>query len=261
MLLSNLRNDRMLLPMTSSVASQPMTDVEVLLKEYRGDVNIAVSSFYAGKTINKLAASDQKVFCVLNRNALSWRIIVHSLQVTFFAALGRIFDRDARSVSVHGLLGVCKKEITQFSKLALEARKLKEANGVRPEWLSDYLQGVYEADTTDFDALAQILCRHEETYTSKYQPIRHKVIAHNDLTTIGFKDALFSTTNIAEVEEILEFLHQVERVVAELHVNGRKTSLTQHTLDEERYVREDLEKLLAILPATNPNERDSQWDS
>lgn len=247
--------------MTSSAASQPMTDVEVLLKEYRGDVNIAVSSFYAGKTINNLAASDQTVFCALNRNALSWRIIVHSLQVTFFAALGRIFDRDAQSVSVHRLLGVCKNEITQFSKLALEARKLKEAHGVRPEWLSDYLQGVYEADATDFDALAQILRRHEGTYTSTYQPIRHKVIAHNDLRTIEFKEALFSTTNIAEVEEILEFLHQVERFVSELHVNGRKTSLAQHTLDVKRYVREDLEKLLGTLPATYPTGRDSQWDS
>lgn len=225
-----------------------MTDVEVLLKEYRGDVNIAVSSFYAWKTINNLAASDQEVFRALNRHALSWRIITHSLQVTFFAALGRIFDRDARSVTVRRLLAVCKNEITQFSKLALEARRLKKANGVRPEWLNDYLQGVYEPDTTDFDALAQIASQHEGTYTSKYLPIRHKVIAHNDLATIGFKDALFSKTNIAEVEEILKFLHQVERVVAELHVNGRKTNLIQHTLDEERYVREDLEKLLGTLP-------------
>ena len=207
-----------------------------------------MSSFYAWKTINNLAASDQEVFRALNRHALSWRIITHSLQVTFFAALGRIFDRDARSVTVRGLLAVCKNEITQFSKLALEARRLKEANGVRPEWLNDYLQGVYEPDITDFDALAQIASQHEGTCTSKYLPIRHKVIAHNDLATIGFKDAFFSKTNIAEVEEILKFLHQVERVVTELYVNGRKTSLTQHTFDEERYVREDLEKLLGTLP-------------
>lgn len=194
--------------MTNSVVPQPMTAVEVLLKEYRGDVNIAASSFYAWKTINNLAANDQEVFHALNRHALSWRIIAHSLQVTFFAALGRIFDRDARSVTVHGLLAVCKKEIAQFSKPALEARRLKEANGVRPEWLSDYLEEVYEPVTTDFDALAQIASQHEWTYTSKYQPIRHKVIAHKDLATIGFRDALFSKTNIAEVEKILQFLHQ-----------------------------------------------------
>lgn len=31
-------------------------------------------------------------------------------------------------------------------------------------------------------------------------------------------------------------------------MNGRKTSLTEHTLDVERYVREDLEKLLGKRP-------------
>ena len=234
--------------MTSSVAPQPMTELEVLLKEYRSDVYIAASSFYAWKTINNLAENDQEVFHALNRHALSWRIIAHSLQVAFFAALGRIFDRDARSVTVHGLLALCKKEIAQFSKPALEARRIKEANGVRPEWLSYYLEGVYEPVTTDFDALAQIANQHGCAYTSKYQPIRNKVIAHKDFATIGFRDALFSKTNIAEVEKILQFLHQVERVVAELHMNGRKTSLTEHTLDVERYIREDLEKLLGKRP-------------
>ena len=236
-----------------------MTDIKKLLKEYRGDVYIAVSSFYAGKTLYSLAASNQRVSHALNRNALSWKTIGHSLQITFFAALGRIFDRDTHSVTVYSLLSACKKEITQFGKLALDARKLENC-GVRPEWLSDFLRGAYEANTTDFDELTKILHRYERTYTFKYQPIRNKIIAHKDLLTIEFKDTLFSSTNIAEVEEILKFLHQLERVVTELHVNGRKTILTEHMFDEKRYVCEYLENLLYTLSATNPNGLDSQWN-
>lgn len=244
--------------MTSSVASQPVIDIEMLLKQYRSDVYIASSSFYAWKTINSFGISEQgepskqEEFSALNTNALSWKIIVHSLKITYLSALGRIFDRDIRSVGVCNLLDMCKKEITQFSKLDLEARKLKEANGVRPEWLGNFLQGAYEADLADFDALIQVLRPHKRKFRCKYQPIRNKVIAHNESMQIGCRDTLFLTTNTTELEEILEFLHQVEGVVTELHLNGRKTSLTDYTLDKRRDIREDLEKLLTAILAANP---------
>lgn len=249
--------------MTSNVAPQPLIDIEMLLKQYRSDVYIASLSFYAWKTINSFGTSEQEEpekqakFLTLNTNALSWTLIAYSLKITYLSALGRIFDRDIRSVGVCNFLDMCKKEITQFSKLDLEARKLKEANGVRPEWLSNLLLGAHEADLADFDELIRILRPHKQIFRRKYQPIRNKVIAHNESMQIGHKDRLFSNTDTAELEKMLEALHQVEQVVAELHLNGRKTSLTDYTLDKQRDIREDLEKLLTAIPATDPIGRDS----
>lgn len=226
-----------------------MNSVKNLIKEYGKEVNIAASSFYVWKTINNLASTNNEVFHTLNENALVWNTITHSLQCTFFVALGRIFDKDGRSLTINSFIRKCRDEIKQFSKSEFEARKLKDAHGVRPEWLDDYLKDLYEPVVADFDDLAQAVMQHEKTYRKKYEPIRHKVIAHKDFATIGSKDSLFAKTNIGEVEEILLFLHQVETVVTQFLLNGQKTSLTDHKLEEEKYIREDLGKLFNKLSA------------
>jgi hypothetical protein len=220
-----------------------MNTVEDLIHEYRNEVSIAASSFYAWKSIHNLAASDNEIFQVLNTNALSWNVILHSLQITFFITLGRLFDEDNRSLTVNTFISRCQNGIAQFSKSAFEARRIEDAHGVRPEYLDDYLQGVYEPVAADFIALAQSVSPHETIYNNNYKSIRHKLIAHKDFATIESKHALFAKTDIGEIEEILQFLHQIERVVAELHINGRKTNLNEHALAEERYIHEDLKKL------------------
>ena len=221
-----------------------MSDIEKLIEEYRSEVNILVSSFFAWKTINELATSDNEIRRALDTNALSWNLITHSLQITFLTALGRIFDADNRSLTVHSFINKCKSEIVQFSKTALEARRLRNMHGVRPDWLDDYLKEVYEPVGVDFDDLTQLAKQYDEIYKSNYHSIRNKVIAHKDIATIGNKDALFAKTNIGEIQEILQFLYQVERIVAEFHMNGRKTSLTDHVLNQERYVQ-DMTMLLS----------------
>jgi hypothetical protein len=224
-----------------------MQTVEELLKEYRGEVNIAATSFYAWKNINKLAVGDDKIFQALQRNALSWNIFTHSLQITFFTALGRIFDNDNRSFTVRSFINKCQSNVDQFSKVAFEARRLSSANGIRPDYLDDYLAGVYEPVAADFQALADAVGPHETAYKNNYQPIRHKLIAHKDFATIGGKDTLFAKTNIEEIEKILAFLYQIEKFVEQLVLNGRLTELNDHKLNEEDYVRKDLEKLFLKL--------------
>jgi hypothetical protein len=225
----------------------PTQSVEDFLKEYRDEVNIAVWSFYAWKNINSLGAEKKEIRRALNANATSWNIIAHSLQTTFFSALGRIFDRDNRSLTLGSFLRNCRAELGQFSRLALEARRLQTLHGVRPDWLTDFVSQAFEPTVTDFDTLVQATVAHEQIYRNNYEPIRHKVVAHNDQATIGSKDTLFANTNIGEVEHLLEFLYQVNRVVEEWYLNGRQTNLADHTLTEGTQVRQDLERLLNRL--------------
>jgi hypothetical protein len=224
-----------------------MKTVEELLKEYRGEVNIAASSFFAWKNINQLAVGDNAIFQALQRNALSWNIVTHSLQITFFAALGRIFDQNTRSFTVRSFISKCQADVGQFSKATFEARRVSSAHGVRPDYLDEYLTGVYEPVVADFQALADAVGSHETAYKNNYQPIRHKLIAHKDFATIGGKDTLFAKTNIGEIEKILGFLYQVEKVVEQFILNGRLTQLNDHKLGEEEYIRKDLQQLLRKL--------------
>ncbi|VVE07867.1 hypothetical protein [Pandoraea cepalis] len=224
-----------------------MNAIEELLKEYRGEVNVTASSFYAWKSINSLAAHNPTLFQALQRNALSWNLIAHSLQITFFSAFGRLFDRDKRSLTARTFISKCEAAIDQFSKPAFEARRLASNHGVRPDYLDGYLPGVYEPVTADFQTLAAAITPCEAVYKTNYQPIRHKLIAHKDMATIGGKDALFAKTNIGEVEAIIEVLYQVAEVVEQLFNNGRRTNLVDHKLREEEYIRQDLESLLRKL--------------
>ncbi len=226
-----------------------MNAIEELLKEYRGEVNVAASSFYAWKNINNLAAHDHALFRALQRNALSWNLITHSLLITFFSALGRLFDRDNRSLTARTFIAKCEVEVCQFSRSAFEARRLTSNHGIRPDYLDEYMLGVYEPVAADFQALDVVIARWEAVYIKNYQPIRHKLIAHKDLATIGGKDSLFANTNIGEVGAILENLYQVAAVVEQLLNNGRPTQLADHKLHEEEYVRQDLEALLRKVAA------------
>ncbi len=224
-----------------------MNSIESLLKEYHGEVNVTASSFYAWKSINSLAVHDHALFQALQRNAYSWNIIAHSLQITFFSAFGRLFDRNKRSLTALTFISKCEAAIEQFGKPALEARRIASNHGVRPDYLDEYLTDVYEPVTADFQTLTAAITRCDKIYTANYQPIRHKLIAHKDMATIGGKDALFAKTNIKEVEEILEVLYQVAVVIEQLFINGRRTNLTDHKLCKEECIRQDLESLLRKL--------------
>ena len=61
-----------------------MNDLEQLLKHFRKGVSTTSSAFFAWKGINNIASSDRDVYRAMNEDALSWGIITHSLQNTFF---------------------------------------------------------------------------------------------------------------------------------------------------------------------------------
>ena len=69
-------------------------------KEYGDEVHRVLSCFIFWRMLNHRVADDQKLLMALNRTALSWIVIRHSLFVSLFITLGRIFDIDDKSFSV-----------------------------------------------------------------------------------------------------------------------------------------------------------------
>jgi len=115
-----------------------MGNMEELYKVFQEELNIACSSFYTWKNIRNIAAGDKKVHRALNRTPLSWNIILISLQSTFFITIGRLFDKDKRSFSVHMFLRKCIENVDQFSKDALRKRKIEGSEADKPSWLDEY---------------------------------------------------------------------------------------------------------------------------
>jgi len=60
---------------------------------------------------------------------------------------------------------------------------------------------------------------------------------------------LFGRTNIGQIEDVLNFLFQVQSIVSQLLFNGRLTAIGEFTFDEDEYVQNDDEDMLRKLKA------------
>jgi hypothetical protein len=221
-----------------------MGDIEELYKEFESEINVASWSFYAWKNINNIAVSDEKTYHVLNRNALSWTIILYSLQSTFFIAIGRLFDKDERSFSVHAFLRACIENIDQFNKNALRERKIKGSEADKLPWLDEFIEKSYQPNKKDFLKLKGEVSKRQKRYESIYKPIRHKVFAHKEFKEIKCIEILFKKAKIGEIQDLLCFLYQIERIIYQLLYNGQLMNIGDFTFNEEELVTKDIVGLL-----------------
>ena len=198
-----------------------MGDIEELYKEFQSELNTACWSFYTWKNIHNIAAGDKKVHHALNRNPLSWTIILYSLQSTFFITIGRLFDTDGRSFSVHTFLKQCIENVDQFSKDALRKRRTKGFEADKPSWLDEFIEKSYQPNKEDFLKLKGEVSKRQKRYELIYRPIRHKVFAHKEFKEIKCIDELFKKAKIGEMQDLLSFLYQIERIIFQLLYNGR----------------------------------------
>ena len=221
-----------------------MEDIEKLYKEFQSEVNVACWSFYTWKNIHNIAAGDKKVHHALNRNPLSWNIILYSLQSTFFITIGRLFDTDKRSFSVHTFLRKCIENIDQFSKDALRKRRMKGSEADKPSWLDEFIEKSYQPNKEDFLKLKDEVSKRQKQYESIYKPIRHKIFAHKDLKNIKCVDILFGKAKIGEIQGILYFLYQIKIIIRELLENGIWKKIGYYSFNEEEFVIKDIAGLL-----------------
>lgn len=226
-----------------------MDDLEKAQKIFRDEVTAAAWSFFVWKNFNKVVSKDEAIIRSINENALSWNIITHSLQSTFFITLGRLFDIDGEAFSVHSLLRSCIENIDQFSLECLRQRKVKGNNNIEPDWLNVYIEKAYVPVEADFQRLRGEVSKQQKIYEDVYRPIRHRVIAHKEAATIESVSELFGKTNIGQVEEIINFLHQIENIVFDLLYNGRLQSIGDYNFSEDERAKKDVENLLGKLKA------------
>jgi hypothetical protein len=221
-----------------------MEDIEELYKEFQSELNVACWSFYTWKNIHNIAVDDKEVYRALNRKSLSWNIILYSLQSTFFIAIGRLFDKDGRSFSIHTLISACIKNIDQFSKDALRERKIKGSKSDKLPWLDEYIVKSYQPNKEDFLKLKSEALKRQKHYESIYKPIRHKIFAHKDLKKIKHVDELFRKAKIGEMKDLLCFLYQIKMIIFELLYNGRLMNIGDFTFNEEEFVKKDIAGIL-----------------
>jgi hypothetical protein len=175
-------------------------------KVYCNEIHEILATYLFWRMIQSRTASEDELLDALNETPLSWIFIRHSLQMTLFITLGRIFDTDNDAFSVDDLLKCCIEEIGVFSLENLRARKMVDQNGNEPEWLAEFVENAYEPVKEDFNRLRSEVAKRRRVFEAVYRPIRHKLIAHNDKECMDKAGELWGETNIQELEEIIWFL-------------------------------------------------------
>lgn len=227
-----------------------MGKLEKLHSTFRNEITTACQAFYAWKDIHNIASKDKNIHRGLNENALTWNLITHSLQNTFFITLGRIFDIDGEAFSIHILLRSCMENLDQFSKDALRERKTRDSKTGEQPWLNEYIESSYQPYKKDFQKLRGEISKKQRQYEAIYRPIRNKVIAHKEFESMECVDKLFGKTNIGDIQELLKFLHQIECIIFDLLYNGKLSKIGDHKFNEvEILVEDDISKLLSKLKA------------
>ena len=111
-----------------------------------------------------------------------------------------------------------------FSKEAL-GRRRQGTDPEPPEWLEGYLRNVFEPTPEDFRRLKRHVKKWRKIYENNYRDLRHKIFAHKEVSEKEQTDALFSKTNIRELQRMLSFLRSFHEALWQLFNNGRKPVL------------------------------------
>lgn len=210
-----------------------------LYKQYRDEVGTVISTFLLIKKIDNIVSNKQWLQKI-NSSPLSWMLIRHSLFVTFFITLHRIFETKPESLSVDNLLKYYSENLSIFSKESLKQRKDPENKS--PEWLGEYLECAYIPTRNDIDRLRGELKKRRNIFNKIYKPIRNKLIAHRVKLYVDISDEIYAKTNIAQIEEILEFLHALKETLFDLYINGHEPNLINYKIDK-KFFNNDFDNL------------------
>jgi AbiU2 len=219
-------------------------------KVVRNEVYVAIESFYTWLETNQFASESPENYRKINHAATFWMIQLHGLQTTFFVTLGRLFDRDKRSHSIIRLLASTADHPEFFSKDAFASRRTA-AGGGRPDYLDEYLKGVWEPSASDLTAMKDAIVPWEGKFNSVYKPIRDKIFAHRDFTLSFHADRLFGMSLIKDVDDLLYGLWDLMEALWQLYHNGTKPNLGNATYDYRRRIKDTTRAVLSGLSGSS----------
>lgn len=218
------------------------------LEHLRRDSDAAAQFLYAWLAFHAYARGSRPTIMAINRNALFWNTNLGALQTALFISLGRIFDKDPRSHCINRLLREASQNPKIFSKALLAARKRRQSPGA--SWVRSYVKEAYVPTTNDFRRLSRYVANKRKIYEKAYEDIRHKVFAHSGVGSSEKKDALFSRTQLGELQRLVLSLRAFHETMWQLYFNGSKP-----TIRVGKYSINSMNRDISKIPSNAPIEQ------
>ncbi len=194
------------------------TAVTEAMNTFKRQADECVTCLYAYLTIHAVAAKSRTIRDQINRNGYFWMTTLHALQTSLILALGRVFEANTPH-NVTTFMRAVNQNRAAFSREALRARKTAVFGSNLAE-LDNYMAQAKIPRRSDFRRVADFVKKHKATYLSKYRAIRDQVFAHTLVVDGGEITALFSQTNIRELQRMTTYLGRLHDGVWEALNNG-----------------------------------------
>jgi hypothetical protein len=190
---------------------------------FKRQADDCVTCLYAYLTIHAVAGRSKPIRDHVNTNALFWNTALRALQSDLFLALGRVFEKKSRH-NVNTFMRVIQAHRTAFSRAALKQRKAPifahDAAGLR-----DYMKGHRMPSPADIRRVTDVLNKYRAAYQAKYAAIRHQVFAHSVVVNRTQVQALFSKTNVRELQRMTIYLGRLHDAFWEAFNNGGRLAV------------------------------------
>jgi HEPN superfamily AbiU2-like protein len=202
------------------------TEFEKELEIFRTEEETAQQYFFSYLSIRDLAGKNDDVLNVINTTPLFWVTVHHAMLLSAFVALGRIFDQNSRH-NIDRLISVASKNLSFFSKAALQARK--QSDGLTQQQAANYVADAHQLTVLDLRTLRKEIARWRGIYQKHYRDVRDKVFAHKALSNLTQINELLAKTNIDQMKRLFAFLNALYSALWEQFHNGRQPLL--HVID------------------------------
>jgi hypothetical protein len=213
------------------------------------EVDNANVIYHTYEEISCVSLTDRGVRSALDKHALFWKVQVYSLQTSLMMVLGRIFDTDGDTHSVHKVINTTIGSANIFSKASLEKRKIN--HGITGKDLESFMAATWAPrSSSDLRYLKKALIGYSARYKEAYGPIRDRFIAHRVINDPDDVWKLFAATNRTEIGETIAFLGDLVEALQDLYQNGRKPVLGRQSSNAYiRRIRDGVKEVLSTIAA------------
>ena len=196
------------------------------LKIFETQVAETTQLWFAAATMNEVAKRDTDTLNALNLTPSFWITVRVAMESQAILTAAKIFGpRKTNPYNIDYVFQVVREtRAAVFSKDALEARK-RQGSSNAPEWIVEYMKGVYVPTARDVNRLHELSKRHRRTYETQYADVRNLHIAHDVLVDANARWVMFQKTRIRDFEKLIVFLNQLHDLLRDMYLNGRRPAL------------------------------------
>jgi hypothetical protein len=199
------------------------TAVLEALQTFKRQADDCATCLYAYLTVHAVAGRSRPIRDHINSNALFWNTALHALQAALVLALGRVFETNTPH-NVGTFMRAMAINRTAFSRTSLAARKApifgNDLAGHR-----SYVTAARIPRLPDFRRVANFVKQHRGAYLTGYRDLRDHVFAHTLTADRAQISALFSKTNIRQLQRMTTYLVHLHDAFWEAFHNGGRLTL------------------------------------